>query len=204
MTDTLTGFGLGLRPQHFPDIFDADEDAPARRVDWFEIISENFIAVGGAPRRNLARVRERFPVVMHGVSLSIGSTDPLDCIPAGLYLSGDTITGQSCQGVTNDIVLNLENQTGAEGTFSLQYDVSTGNGTFSGPDGIYLGAGVDQDFLVELTPQACLRLGELVSANVIAQGNGFIDITYIDLTIKEDETCVPCESTYLPCVLKGD
>jgi uncharacterized protein len=74
---TLEGFGLGLRPQHFPDIL-ADDPAATDGVDWFEIISENFIGAGGPPRRNMMAVRERFPFVMHGVSLSIGSVDPLD------------------------------------------------------------------------------------------------------------------------------
>ena len=73
----LEGFGLGLRPQHFPDILRDDQSATTG-VDWFEIISENFISAGGPPLRNMMAVRERFPIVMHGVSLSIGSTDPLD------------------------------------------------------------------------------------------------------------------------------
>lgn len=73
----LQGFGLGLRPQHFPEILGEDRHA-ADGVDWFEIISENFIGVGGPPLHNMMAVRERFPMVMHGVSLSIGSTDPLD------------------------------------------------------------------------------------------------------------------------------
>jgi uncharacterized protein (UPF0276 family) len=47
-------------------------------VDWFEVISENFMAPGGNPRRVLRAVRERWPVVLHGVSLSLGSVDPLD------------------------------------------------------------------------------------------------------------------------------
>lgn len=72
------GFGLGLRPQHYAEILDRDDDAPPPRVDWFEIISENYMAAGGRPRANLMRVRERYPIVMHGVSLSIGSVDPLD------------------------------------------------------------------------------------------------------------------------------
>jgi len=77
LDDRLSGFGLGLRPQHFPDILGSrDERWPG--VDWFEIISENFIGVGGMPLRNLMRVRERYPVAMHGVSLSIGGPDPLD------------------------------------------------------------------------------------------------------------------------------
>jgi len=131
-----------------------------------------------------------------------GSTDPLDCVPAGLYIDATTVTGYSCQGVTDTIPLNLENHTGAEGTFSLAYDVNTNNGTLSGPDQIYLAAGVDQDFQVDLTPQPCLRPGELVSATLIAQGNGFDDTTHFEFYIEEDETCVPCQSTYLPCVLR--
>lgn len=73
----LKGFGLGLRPQHFPEIL-GDDPSSTDGVDWFEIISENFIGVGGPPRRNMMAVRERFPMVMHGVSMSIGSSDPLD------------------------------------------------------------------------------------------------------------------------------
>ncbi len=72
------GFGLGLRAQHYNDLLDRPDDAPEPRVDWFEIISENYMSAGGRPLINLDRVRERFPMVMHGVSLSIGSVDPLD------------------------------------------------------------------------------------------------------------------------------
>jgi uncharacterized protein len=67
------GFGVGLRHQHFRYVLD---NWP--RVDWFEVISENFMDSGGWPRRVLKQVAERYPVVMHGVSLSIGSADPLD------------------------------------------------------------------------------------------------------------------------------
>lgn len=67
------GFGVGLRTVHYPHIL---EHWPT--IDWFEVISENFMIPGGRPRQILRRVRERYPVVMHGVSLSIGSTDPLD------------------------------------------------------------------------------------------------------------------------------
>jgi uncharacterized protein (UPF0276 family) len=74
-TSTLPrlGFGLGLRTDHYEQIF-----AEAPRVDWFEAISENYMVGGGKPLRWLERVRERYPVVLHGVSLSIGSSDPLD------------------------------------------------------------------------------------------------------------------------------
>lgn len=67
------GHGVGLRIQHFERVL-----AAPTRVDWFEIISENFMVKGGRPLDILTRVRRDYPVVMHGVSLSIGSTDPLN------------------------------------------------------------------------------------------------------------------------------
>jgi uncharacterized protein (UPF0276 family) len=67
------GHGIGLRRQHYQEVLDGAPD-----VNWFEIITENFLVPGGNPRHVLRKVRERFPVVMHGVSLSIGSVDPLD------------------------------------------------------------------------------------------------------------------------------
>ncbi|MBY0572519.1 MAG: DUF692 domain-containing protein [Undibacterium sp.] len=67
------GFGVGLRTQHFPAIL-----AGGARVDWFEIISENFIDNGGYSAHVLQDLATQIPIVMHGVSLSIGSTSPLD------------------------------------------------------------------------------------------------------------------------------
>ncbi|MGQ0455808.1 MAG: MNIO family bufferin maturase [Hyphomicrobium sp.] len=67
------GFGLGLRPQHYAEILDGD---PA--VDWFEVISENYMVPGGQPLRMLDKIRARYPIVMHGVSLSIASTTPFN------------------------------------------------------------------------------------------------------------------------------
>ncbi len=67
------GLGVGLRSTHYPFLL---EHTPA--VDWFEIISENYIDSGGRPRYVLDQLAERYRFVMHGVSLSIGSTDPLD------------------------------------------------------------------------------------------------------------------------------
>ncbi len=69
------GVGVGLRIKHYPEIFD---QGLGQGVDWFEIISENFMVAGGLPLHNLGRALDRFPVVQHGVSLSLGSTDPLD------------------------------------------------------------------------------------------------------------------------------
>jgi uncharacterized protein (UPF0276 family) len=67
------GFGLGLRPEHYDEILSDDPN-----VDWFEVISENYMIPGGKPLRILDEIRERYPIVMHGVSLSIASTAPLD------------------------------------------------------------------------------------------------------------------------------
>ena len=67
------GLGIGLRTIHFDHIL---KQQPA--VDWFEVISENFMDSQGRPRYVLDQIAERYPIVMHGVSLSIGSTEPLD------------------------------------------------------------------------------------------------------------------------------
>ena len=67
------GLGLGLRSVHFDQIL---SQRPA--VDWFEAISENFMDSGGRPRAVIREIAEHYPVVLHGVSLSIGSADPLD------------------------------------------------------------------------------------------------------------------------------
>lgn len=67
------GLGVGLRTVHFGYILEHHPD-----VDWFEVISENFMDSAGRPRYVLEQIAERYPTVMHGVSLSIGSTDPLN------------------------------------------------------------------------------------------------------------------------------
>jgi uncharacterized protein (UPF0276 family) len=67
------GVGVGLRTTHFGHIL-----AEKPEVDWFEVLSENFMDTGGRPLYVLDQVAERYPIALHGVSLSIGSTDPLD------------------------------------------------------------------------------------------------------------------------------
>jgi uncharacterized protein len=67
------GYGLGLRVDHYESLL----EQPGQ-VEWLEIVSENYMIPGGRPLAWLERFRERFPLVMHGVSMSIGSTDPLD------------------------------------------------------------------------------------------------------------------------------
>lgn len=71
------GFGLGLRSEHYNEIL-----ATEPKIDWFEALTENYLgredSGSGRPLKMLVKIRERFPVVLHGVSLSIGSTDSLN------------------------------------------------------------------------------------------------------------------------------
>jgi uncharacterized protein len=71
-TGPYLGHGVGLRPKHYPNLWDG-----SARADWFEVISENFMVAGGRPLAALERARALAPVVLHGVSLSLGSVDPL-------------------------------------------------------------------------------------------------------------------------------
>ncbi|WP_226018081.1 DUF692 domain-containing protein [Novosphingobium sp. FKTRR1] len=70
---SFSGFGLGLRKPHYSDFLEG-----AVPVDFVEVISENFMIAGGRPRHILQRVRERHPVALHGVSMSLGSAQGLD------------------------------------------------------------------------------------------------------------------------------
>ncbi len=73
LTRPALGFGLGLRVEHYEAILAAHPP-----VDWFEVLTENYLVGGGKPLDYLMRLRERYPLAMHGVSLSIGSTAPLN------------------------------------------------------------------------------------------------------------------------------
>lgn len=78
MTDPFHGYGLGLRKPHYAAFLEHRVG-----VDFVEVISENFMVDGGKPRQILRNVRDRYPVALHGVSMSIGSADGLD----GAYLA---------------------------------------------------------------------------------------------------------------------
>lgn len=67
------GTGLGLRREHYAQVI---VERPA--IDWFEVITENFMVEGGRPLEVLEQVRANYPIVLHGVSMSIGSTDPIN------------------------------------------------------------------------------------------------------------------------------
>ena len=69
----VLGYGVGLRRQHYSHVL---ETRP--KVDWFEVISENFMVAGGRALEVIEGVRANYPIAMHGVSMSIGSTDPLN------------------------------------------------------------------------------------------------------------------------------
>ena len=73
MSFPYLGHGVGLRTQHYPRVLDGTAS-----TDWFEVIAENFMVRGGRPLAVLTRAREIAPIVLHGVSLSVGSTDPLN------------------------------------------------------------------------------------------------------------------------------
>src|SRR5262245_1108622 len=70
---TISGVGIGLRSRHYSEIL---ERPPA--VPWFEVLSDNYLVEGGPALWHLDRVLEHYPVVLHGVGMSLGSTDPLD------------------------------------------------------------------------------------------------------------------------------
>ncbi|MDH3977106.1 MAG: DUF692 domain-containing protein [Gammaproteobacteria bacterium] len=65
--------GIGLRAQHYRDILEKKPDIP-----WFEVLSENYLSAGGLALHHLEQIRERYPVTLHGVGMSLGSTDPLN------------------------------------------------------------------------------------------------------------------------------
>jgi uncharacterized protein len=69
----MLGYGVGLRREHYSHVLDTRP-----KVDWFEVITENFMVAGGRALEVLEGVRANYPIVMHGVSMSIGSTDPLN------------------------------------------------------------------------------------------------------------------------------
>jgi uncharacterized protein (UPF0276 family) len=71
------GFGVGLRPQHYGEVLERAKQR-SLPIDWFEAISENYLVAGGRPLRVLGEVRAHAPLVLHGVSLNVGGTDPLD------------------------------------------------------------------------------------------------------------------------------
>jgi uncharacterized protein (UPF0276 family) len=73
MHNPLSGFGLGLRPEHYQDFIGAKQP-----VEWLEILTDNYLVPGGKPLHFLEKIRCDYPIAMHGVAMNLGSTDPLD------------------------------------------------------------------------------------------------------------------------------
>lgn len=73
MSAALSGFGLGLRPEHYQDFITQKQP-----LDWLEILSDNYLVAGGKPLFYLDQIRQDYPLVMHGVAMNIGSIDPLN------------------------------------------------------------------------------------------------------------------------------
>jgi uncharacterized protein (UPF0276 family) len=77
----LLRHGIGLRTEHYADVVEPlrrGEQIRGPGLEWLEVISENFLEPGGNPRRVLHTLREHFPIALHGVSMSLGSVDPLN------------------------------------------------------------------------------------------------------------------------------
>lgn len=72
-THELYGVGLGLRSQHYADILETQPPIP-----WFEILSDNYLTKGGLNLYHLDKIAERYPIAMHSVGMSLGSTDPIN------------------------------------------------------------------------------------------------------------------------------
>ena len=73
------GFGLGLRKEHYQSILDSfDKEEDSLNIDWFEILTENYMVPGGKPLYYLEQIAERYPIAMHGVSMNIGDTGAMD------------------------------------------------------------------------------------------------------------------------------
>jgi uncharacterized protein (UPF0276 family) len=73
MHSTLTGFGVGLKAQHYTEILQNKPD-----LDWFEVHPENYMGSGGLPHKYLTEINQHYPLSMHGVGLSLGSADGVD------------------------------------------------------------------------------------------------------------------------------
>ena len=84
----LEGYGLGLRPEHYLEFISSRQ-----RVDWLEILSDNYLVPGGKPLFYLDKIRCDYPIAMHGVAMNLGSIDPLDID----YIQLDKITGPTCR-----------------------------------------------------------------------------------------------------------
>ena len=132
-----------------------------------------------------------------------GSLNPISCQTTGLFLYPNTLFSIACHTLTETLTLNLDNQTGVTDTFGLYYQTPGGLASISGPDNIYLGDGVDQDFIVEMAPSPCLPAGTLITATVQAAGADRYTGAFIYMTTIRGGTCLVCWDIYIPLTLKN-
>jgi subtilisin family serine protease/PKD repeat protein len=124
-------------------------------------------------------IGDQFGAAPHTVNGTIAA----QCLAPGLYLTPETLSFVGCAAFTETYTLNLLNYTGANGTFSLGYPVSTANAILSGPASFALASGADVDFEVTMHPDACLPAGVHVAATVMAAGNGYTGVTTLTTVI---------------------
>ncbi|KAF2989860.1 hypothetical protein MJC1_02996 [Methylocystis sp. MJC1] len=187
------GFGLGLRPIYYPDILDR---RPA--VDWFEIISENYMIPGGRPLATLERIRTNYPVVMHGVAMSLASTDDLDfdylrelkalaarIEPAWIsdHLAWTGVGGSNLHDLlpipfTLEALRHVSERIARVQDFLGRRLIVENVSTYVSVDGSEM---AEQDFLAELAERAdCLLLLDVNNVFVSGFNHGFEPRTFID------------------------
>ena len=186
------GFGLGLRPVHYPDFL-----ARPQPVEWLEIISENYMVPGGRPMATLDRIRADYPIVMHGVSLSIGSDEPLD----RTYLSALKTLADRVEPlwISDHLCWTGINAHNSHDLLPLPYDAPTLQCVVDNIDRVqdYLGRRIlienpssyvsfrasdrsEWDFLAEMAERAdCLLLLDVNNIYVSARNHGFDPLDYL-------------------------
>lgn len=187
------GHGVGLRRDHYDRVLN-----DATTIDWFEVISENFMVRGGRPLHILERVRRDYPLVLHGVSLSIGTTDPLrkDYLlelakliervePAWVsdHLCWTGVGGHNAHDLlplpyTEEALLHVAERVGAvQDQLGRQIALENVSTYLT-----FAGSTMDEwEFLAELAVRAdCGVLLDVNNVYVSAQNHGFDPITYLD------------------------
>ena len=186
------GFGLGLRPAHYPDFL-----ARSQPVEWLEIISENYMVPGGRPMATLDRIRADYPIVMHGVSLSIGSDEPLD----RTYLSALKTLAERVEPlwISDHLCWTGINAHNSHDLLPLPYDAPTLQCVVDNIGRVqdYLGRRIlienpssyvsfrasdrsEWDFLAEMAERAdCLLLLDVNNIYVSARNHGFDPLDYL-------------------------
>jgi hypothetical protein len=142
-------------------------------------------------------VGDGYGVPPHQVSNTAG---PVGCLVGRLDLDPHLTSLTSCRAATATFTLILSNTTGWNGNFSLTYGVPSGNGVLTGPDEIYLGHGVEQQFLVDLSPDLCMPAGQYITSTVTATGGGYQDTAFVEWIIEPGAGCPKCNPVFLPLV----